>query len=221
MCGRYTLSSPEDIVAEVFELSERRKLPPRYNIAPTQNVPVVMAADAGRVLRMMHWGLIPSWAKAPAIGSRMINARAETLAEKPSFRTAFKRRRCLVVADGFYEWKKLDRGKQPYYIRLADASPFAFAGLWEHWEGADGAAVDSCTIITTQPNELMAALHDRMPVILPQGDHAVWIDPAHGSDDTIMALLRPYHAAAMTAYPVSPLVNSPRNDAAECVRPLA
>lgn len=223
MCGRYTLSSTGEIVAELFRLTDIPELSPRYNIAPTQEVPAVLVDPSGntRQCRMLRWGLIPSWAKDSTIGSRMINARAETVAEKPSFRSAFRRRRCLLVADGFYEWKKLERGKQPYYIRLKDERPFAFAGLWEHWEGAGGEVIESCTIVTTEPNKLVAGLHNRMPVIVSPDGHAAWLDPASASPDALRLLLRPYPPDEMTAYPVSTRVNSPANDVPECVDALA
>ncbi len=167
MCGRYTLKTPIDVVAEHFGLDEYpSSLTPSYNIAPTQEVAAVVEEDEKRKLKMFRWGLVPSWAKDPAIGNKMINARAETVSEKPSFRSAFKRRRCLIVADGFYEWQKTDGGaKQPYHFRMKDSSPFAFAGLWETWDG-DGADVRSCSIITTDANDLMKEIHHRMPVIL-------------------------------------------------------
>jgi putative SOS response-associated peptidase YedK len=165
VCGRYTLKAPKKAIAEAFDLADVPPLLPRYNIAPTQPVPVVRLdpASGERGLALLHWGLIPSWADDPAIGHRLINARAETVAEKPAFRSAFKRRRCLVVADGFYEWKR-ENGKTPYYFRLKDDSPFAFAGLWDRWEKGDE-LVASCTLITCEPNGVVAPVHDRMPVI--------------------------------------------------------
>lgn len=222
MCGRFTLSSPAETVAAIFELSEIPQLQPRYNIAPTQAVASVLYDGGGacRTLRMLHWGLIPSWAKDPDIGSRMINARSETAATKPSFRSAFRRRRCLIVADGFYEWKKIERGKQPYCIRLTDDRPFAFAGLWEHWEGGDGSVIDSCTIITTEPNELTASIHNRMPVILPETAYAPWLDPELTEPSAVQALLRPFPSDQLKAYPVSQCVNSPSNDVPACVEPV-
>jgi putative SOS response-associated peptidase YedK len=236
MCGRFTLTSPADTVAELFELAEVPEIAPRYNIAPTQPVPVVFAGvpDGRRRLAMMHWGLIPPWAPDPGMGARMINARAETVASKPAFRSAFRRRRCLIVADGFYEWQKLEspegRGrprKQPHYIRLRDGRPFAFAGLWERWkppeETEDPRAsdpVESCTIITTEPNELIAALHNRMPAVLHPRDYDVWLDPGTDSADVLQPLLRPYPPDEMEAYPVTTRVNTPSIDARECIQPL-
>jgi putative SOS response-associated peptidase YedK len=165
--------------------------------------------------------LIPSWADDPAIGARLINARAETVASKPSFRSAFRQRRCLIVADGFYEWQKLDRRKQPHYIRLRDGSPFAFAGLWERWDHTGSEPIESCTIITTEPNSLVAPLHNRMPVVLPRDDYAVWLDPEVQKADVLEPLLRPYAAKPMMAYPVSLRVNNPSHDSAECTEPLS
>src|SRR5918993_4030416 len=176
MCGRYTLRTPIDILAEGFEIQEYpSSITPNYNVAPTQEIAaVVEEEDDKRKLEMFHWGLIPSWAKDPSIGNKMINARAETVSEKPSFRTAFKKRRCLIVADGFYEWQKTDNGKQPFYIRMKDSSPFAFAGLWESWDR--GEEIRSCSIITTDANDLMGQIHHRMPVILPPENYGVWLD---------------------------------------------
>jgi putative SOS response-associated peptidase YedK len=165
-----------------------------------------------------RWGLIPSWAKDAKLGARMINARAETVADKPAFRSAVRRRRCLIPSDGFYEWRKLAGGKQPYLIRFTDGSPFAFAGLWERWHDPVGEAVDSCTIITTTPNEVVAELHDRMPVILPQRHHDEWLGSSAVDGDRLDHLLQPHPPAGMEAYPVSTRVNSPRNDDPECVR---
>lgn len=184
--------------------------------ASQQIATVRLAPNNSRELAFLRWGLVPSWADDPAIGYKMINARGETVATKPSFRKAFKARRCLVVADGFYEWQKTDGKKQPHYIRLKHDGPFAFAGLWEHW-GRDGTEIDSCTIITTDANELMAPIHNRMPVILAPTDYDVWLDPAVEEVERLQPLLRPFPAGEMTAYPVSTVVNSPRNETEECV----
>ena len=220
MCGRYTLKSDGQRVAEAFGLAESSDLPQRYNIAPTQNVPVVLEENGTRKLETMHWGLIPSWADDPSIGSRMINARAETVSEKPSFRSAFKRRRCLVVADGFYEWKKADGGKQPHYLRLKDSGPFGFAGLWEKWNVEGGEEIHSCTIITTEPNEVAADIHNRMPVILPLDVYDAWLDPEDDDREELLAMLAPYPAEEMEAYPVSREVNRPANDYPEVLQPV-
>lgn len=222
MCGRFTLTHPDQDLALQFDLPEIPDLQPRYNIAPTQPVAAVRVApeSAVRELALLHWGLIPFWAKDPKIGSRMINARSETAAEKPAFRAAFRRRRCLVVADGFYEWQKLNGGKQPFYIRLHDGKPFAFAGLWEHWEGPDGAVIESCTLLTTEPNDVIRPLHNRMPVILQARDYDLWLDPEVQQAEQLQPLLGPYLPGGMEAYPVSRWVNSPRNDDPRCIEPL-
>ena len=219
MCGRYTLKSDGRQIAKAFGLAESPDLSERYNIAPMQNVPIVLEEN-GRKLQEMHWGLIPSWADDPSIGSRMINARAETVSEKPSFRSAFKRRRCLIVADGFYEWKKTEGGKQPYYLRLKDGGPFGFAGLWESWNVEGGEELRSTTIITTEPNEVAAKVHNRMPVILPREFHDVWLDPENGDREELLAMLAPYPAEEMEAYAVSRSVNRPANDYPEVLQPV-
>jgi putative SOS response-associated peptidase YedK len=221
MCGRYTLTANTQKLAEAFDgLEVPAELPARYNIAPSQAIAVV-ANNGEHKLEFFQWGLIPSWAKDPKIGNKMINARAETLGEKPSFRNAYKRRRCLVLADGFYEWKKEgDKTKTPMYIRLASGEPFAFAGLWEMWQKTEDMIL-SCTIITTEPNELMAQIHNRMPVILPHTAYEQWLDPAERTPDQLDDLLQPFPAGLMTAYPVSKLVNSPANDSRELIEPAA
>ena len=221
MCGRFTLATPGQTIAEAFELQTAPELKPRYNISPTQPVAVIRVVGAGRELAMLHWGLIPSWSKDTAIGSSMINARGETVAEKPSFRTPFRSRRCLILADGFYEWKRDGERKQPYHICMADRRPFAFAGLWDRWAPPDGEPVESCTIVTTAPNGLMAPIHDRMPVILPAAAHARWLDPTVREKERLQELLQPFDASSMRAYPVSPRVNNPRNDDRDCIAPLA
>jgi putative SOS response-associated peptidase YedK len=219
MCGRFTLRSSPRAVAEAFGLSDIPDFEPRYNIAPTQPVAAIRLQEGHRQLSFLHWGLIPSWALDPSIGNRMINARAEGLADKPSFRSAFKKGRCLVVADGFYEWQKAGKAKQPFYITLKDERPFAFAGLAEHWHRG-GQVIDSCTIVTTEPNELMADIHDRMPVILSPDDYDLWLDPEFQGKDKLLSMLRPCAADGMTAYPVNTVVNSPKNEKAECVEPV-
>jgi putative SOS response-associated peptidase YedK len=222
MCGRFTLSAPAKVVAELFELVEEPALTPRYNIAPTQPAPVVLwnRELKRRQFDLLHWGLIPVWADDPSIGSRMINARAETVGMKPAFRSAFRHRRCLIVADGFYEWQKLQRGKQPFYIRMENGGPFALAGLWERWEGADGTIIDSCTILTTEPNEVLRPLHNRMPVVLHSNDHGRWLDAEIQEADSLKPLLCPYSGEKMTAHPVSTRVNNPANDGPSCIEPL-
>jgi putative SOS response-associated peptidase YedK len=222
MCGRFTLTDPDADLAVQFNLPEIPDMRPRYNIAPTQPVAAIRVSPQGsnREMALLHWGLIPFWAKDPSLGSRLINARSETVAEKPAFRAAFRRRRCLVVADGFYEWQKQNGTKQPYFIRLRDARPFAFAGLWEHWEGADASVIESCTLLTTQPNDLLRPVHNRMPVILQPSDYDLWLDPEIQQADRLQPLLHPYSAEEMNAYPVSRWVNSPSNDDPKCIEPL-
>jgi len=218
MCGRFTMASPGEAVAELFELPVVPELAPRWNIAPTQAVAAVRAdAAGGRELVGLHWGLIPSWAKERAIGARMINARAETVAEKPAFRAALRARRCLIVADGFYEWQKAGARKQPWYIRMRDGRPFAFAGLWERWAAGPDEVLDSCTIVTTTPNGVVAPIHDRMPVILERGDYAAWLDPGQRDPARLQPLLRPHPDVAMEAWPVGLRVNNPANDDASCL----
>lgn len=222
MCGRFTLTADESAIQATLPwVHVPEGMQPRYNIAPTQPVAVV-ANDGRNRLDYFVWGLIPSWAKDPEIGSRMINARAETLAEKPSFRSAFRRRRCLILADGFYEWQKTDGGRKvPMYIRLASGQPFAFAGLWENWNSPDGSNILTCTIITTQPNSLMEPIHNRMPVILPPALYPIWLEPGEQDPARLAKLLVPYPPEEMSAYAVSPLVNSPHNDSPVLIQPLA
>ncbi|MEL6263499.1 MAG: SOS response-associated peptidase [Cyanobacteria bacterium J06626_6] len=225
MCGRYTLTKSGEAIARTFDLQCTPAPTPRYNIAPTQPVSAITASPEQREYRIFQWGLVPSWAKDPGIGSRMINARSETAAEKPSFRAAFKRRRCLVIADGFYEWKKAGAKKQPYYIQMGihvgDRSLFGMAGLWEIWESGDGSYLESCTILTTEPNDLMKSIHNRMPVIVPPQDYDQWLEPGDRSREALQSLLRPYDSEAMSAYPVSTTVNNPRNELAACIEPVA
>jgi putative SOS response-associated peptidase YedK len=220
MCGRFSLTTPTEGLRALFGFDELPNLPPRYNIAPTQDVAGVrLAGDDGKPsFTLFRWGLIPSWAKDPSIGSRMINARAETIAEKPAFRAAFRRRRCLIPADGFYEWEKLpDGGKQPWRVALEGGKPFAFAGLWEDWLGADGSEVETCTIVTTDAAPGIAKIHHRMPVILDPGDHMLWL---RGTPDEAAALLHPFRGK-LASYRVSTRVNSVRNDDAALLEPVA
>jgi len=221
MCGRYNLRTTPAELREVFELFREPDWPqPRYNMAPTQTVLAIRFDEHAtpREPALLRWGLIPSWAKDTKIGNSLINARADTIATKPSFRSAFKRRRCLIPASGFYEWQKRDDGKQPYQIAMRSGKPFAFAGLWEQWEKGDG-PIESCAIITTEANDLMAPLHDRMPVILRPDDYDAWLDPASDAG-ALQGLLQPYPDDDLTAYPVSKVVNNPRNDRPECVAPM-
>jgi len=218
MCGRYTLTRRPDAVLDALGIDPTStEFKPRYNISPGQDIAVVANRER-RCTEHFRWGLVPSWAKDAKIGYRMINARAETVAEKPSFRAAFKRRRCLVLADGFFEWRKEGKTKTPIYMRLADDAPFAFAGLWEAWEHGD-APLTSCTILTTTPNEVVAMVHDRMPVIVPPSAYELWLHPDAVDADELRELLLPYPAQAMTAAAVSSLVNKPTIDAPACIEP--
>lgn len=220
MCGRFTLSQSSEIIAKTFHLAEVPTLEPRYNIAPTQMIATVLQIEQNeRQFQLLRWGLIPSWAKDAAMGTRLINARAETVAEKPSFRSAFRHRRCLVIADGFYEWQRQERKKQPFYFRLKDGQLFAFAGLWERWQDPNGNAIASCTILTTEANELLSPIHDRMPVILAPKDYDLWLTDIQNPTN-LQHLLRPYKAEAMTSYAVSTNVNNPANNSPECINSL-
>jgi putative SOS response-associated peptidase YedK len=225
MCGRYTLRVSPAELAEIFAVINSFDWSPRYNIAPTQTVAAVRANrdGQGRELALLKWGLIPSWAKDPKIGSSLINARAETVATKPAFRSAFRKKRCLIAVDGFYEWHAVrgQKVKQPYFIAVNDAPAFAFAGLSEHWTSPEGTPVDTCTIITTTANSLMQPIHNRMPVILDPADYDRWLDPARQDPQDVLPLLKPFPADRMHAVPVSTLVNSPRNESPQCVVPLA
>jgi putative SOS response-associated peptidase YedK len=210
MCGRFTQFHSAPAIAQVFELLDVPELTPHYNIAPTQAIAAVVqpASNPQRELRFFRWGLLPSWSKDPTIGARLINARSETVAEKPSFRAAFKYRRCLIPADGFYEWQRQERKKQPFYFHLQDHRPFAFAGLWEHWQSPDGSEIETCTILTTTANELLEPIHDRMPVILPAENYTIWLDPDLQTAKPLQPLLRPYPAVEMVAYPpIPPIVD--------------
>jgi putative SOS response-associated peptidase YedK len=242
MCGRFTLRTSADAIARQFALLAAPAFVARFNIAPTQPVPVIrMRGDGGtaasgdecgnrfgrcssvpllsprRELVWLRWGLVPGWAKDPAIGGRLINARAETVADKPAFRSAVQRRRCLVVADGFYEWQRTGRKKQPYFIHLRDDRLFAFAGVWEAWEGADHSTLETCAILTTAANELVRPIHDRMPVILSPAGYAAWLDPAIEDPRQLQPLLVPYSSDDMEAQPVGDFVNSPTHDGPRCV----
>ncbi len=221
MCGRFALFAPGESLAEQFLMGSVPMLSPRYNIAPTQPVTAVRLSPRTnqREWALFRWGLIPSWAKDDTFSARMINARAETAAEKPAFRAAFKRRRCLIPADGFYEWQKLNGKKQPMFICAQDGSPLALAGLWEVWHSADGSMIESCTILTTTPNDLMAPIHNRMPVIVEPEDYDLWLNPGQ-RPEAARHLLRPFPSQKLTAYPVSTRVNSPRNDDPSCIVPV-
>jgi putative SOS response-associated peptidase YedK len=220
MCGRFSLTQSVAALSEAFALDDLPEWQPRYNIAPTQTVlAIATLLDKAPQARLLRWGLVPSWANDLTIGAKLINARAETVAEKPSFRAAFKQRRCLILADGFYEWQRTDRKtKQPYYFQLADRQPFAFAGLWERWQGNE-TPIETCTILTTQANDLLQPVHDRMPVIIAPEHYSRWLDSTTTAE-SLQQLLHPYAANAMQSYPVSTAVNSPVNDSPECVEPM-
>ncbi len=221
MCGRYTLSTPAELVAEVVGLEEVWELEPRYNIAPTQEAPIVRAGNGGaRTAELARWGLIPSWATSASIGARTINARSETVGETRAFRDAFRSRRCLVPADGFFEWQKARGGKQTFHLTLEDGTPFAFAGLYESWRQAEESWIRSFTILTTQPNSLVAAIHDRMPVILPRAAQALWLDPTVDDAELLRPLMQAYPAEGMRATPVGSYVNRAGNEGPRCLEPV-
>lgn len=224
MCGRYTLSSPSDDVAALFDLDGTPLLPERYNIAPTQEAAVVrQVTPAGeRRLDYLRWGLIPAWAKEASIGNKLINARGETVSEKPAYKSSFKKKRCLVPTSGFYEWKAEGKLKQPFFIHRKDGKPFAFAGLWSSWKDREsGATVESFNLLTIDPNDVLRPIHDRMPVILAPEDFAAWLDPKNEDTEALQKLIRPAPAEPFEAYPVSRAVNSPGNEGPGLVVPLA
>ena len=221
MCGRFVRKRSSSVMAKDFGVQEiTEDLQPSFNVAPTQLVAVVLNGGEKRLVAM-RWGLVPSWALDPTIGSRLINARAETLTAKAAFREAFKRRRCLVLGDGFFEWRKHGATKTPLFFHLKPERPFGFAGLYETWTPPLGEPLVTCTIITSEPNELVRPVHDRMPVILPKNAEDFWLDPAVNDHTRLLDLLRPYPAEEMDAYPVSNLVNSVKNDSPECIEPAA
>ncbi|MGX1262330.1 putative SOS response-associated peptidase YedK [Rossellomorea marisflavi] len=219
MCGRFSLTESVLELQQQFEFDLFADLQPRFNIAPSQEVFSIISDGKKRRGGTLRWGLVPHWAKEAKIGYKMINARAEGIEEKPSFREPFRKKRCLIIADGFYEWKKVDDRKQPYRFVMKDRKPFAFAGLWETWKKGD-APLHTCTIITTTPNAVTEDVHDRMPVILKRADYDRWLDPSNQAVHMLKSLLVPYPAEEMELYPVSELVNSPKNDVADVLSPL-
>ena len=221
MCGRYSLYADYSTILERFDIEEaaisEEDYSPNYNVAPSQQVLAVVSDGTKNRLGLLKWGLIPPWAKDAKIGYKMINARAETAAEKPSYRNAFKKKRCLVVADSFYEWRKTEDRKIPMRIKLKSDEPFAFAGLWESWKSPEGKTVTTCSILTTKPNELMESIHDRMPVVLSKEAEKIWLDPKIQDAELLGELLIPFDAAKMEAYEVSEAVNSPKNNGPELI----
>lgn len=222
MCGRFTQTQPATVIAQIFQLAEVSETLPQYNIAPSHSVSTVLypTRESCRTYKQLQWGLIPHWSKDPKIGNKLINARAETVAEKPSFRQAFQKRRCLIIADGFYEWKTQPKQKQPYYFHLQNHQPFAFAGLWEQWQDPTGETLETCTIITTEANEIMAPIHDRMPVVLAKKDYEQWLDPTLTDSSQLQPLLHPFPTSEMLAYPVSTKVNKPSVNFPELINSL-
>jgi putative SOS response-associated peptidase YedK len=223
VCGRYRLSRRKQVVEEYFDaVSDEPEWTPRYNIAPTQPVPVIRQnpKEPHRELTLMRWGLIPSWSKDMSGAAMMINARSETAATKPAFRDPLTTRRCLIPADGFYEWVRSGKAKQPYCFEVNDGELFAFAGLWDRWKDPTGQWIKSCSILTTTPNAVTSSVHDRMPVILDRGDYDLWLDPKMTNIEAVSDLLRPYDAQLMRSYPVSSRVNHVVNDDAECSTPI-
>ncbi len=221
MCGRFAFYSPHEAVQDIFGVSFPAPLEPHYNVAPTRFIVTLRAGSEDLEPALLKWGLVPSWAKDPAIGNRMINARSETAHEKPSFRAAFRRRRCVILADGFYEWHSENGRKTPYYISMPDRRPFAMAGLWEHWNGTDGAELQTCTILTTQANHVMRPLHDRMPVILSPDNVRRWCGAV--CDDSAVARQQLGNVTndALVFWPVSTVVNNPRNDGADLIEAVS
>jgi len=221
MCRRYTIDIPPGLLFELFGLTEYPRVTPRYNIAPTQQIPVIRRyGDGQNHLDYLHWGLIPSWAQDKSIGSRLINARSESVTEKPSFRQAIRYRRCLVLASSFYEWKQEGKEKQPWLIRLKDGAPMVFAGLWETWKSPEGDVVESCTMLTTAANRLVAPLHDRMPVVLSRDEYRTWLERTTTDPTGLKKMFQPYPADLMEMWAVSPLVNSVANGGPELVVPV-
>lgn len=222
MCGRYSQTQTGEAIAIAFGLPHRPDLAPRYNVAPGQNIAVIGRANAQspRQLKSLRWGLIPRWAKDHRVGYKLINARSETAATKPSFREALAKRRCLIPADGFYEWQKTTEGKQPFYFHRVDQAPFAFAGLWERWRSPEGEVVTSCTVLTTAANALLKPIHERMPVILPTDAYEPWLDPNLTDARQLQRWMQPDDPESMRCYAVSPRINKPSHDGPDCLTPL-
>jgi putative SOS response-associated peptidase YedK len=218
MCGRFGRIVSDRTLREKYRLERMAQLRDGYNIAPQQSIGAVRTAEDGRELALLRWGLIPSWSKDPKIAFKLTNARAETVAEKPSFRSAFKQRRCIIPASGFYEWKREAKQKQPFYIHPRGEELFSFAGLWETWHDPEGEVIESCAVITTEANEVMRPIHDRMPVILDTEAESVWLD-LHAPVEDLRCLLVPFASDRMEAYPVDPYVNNAKNQGPQCIEP--
>jgi len=217
MCGRYVVNTTKETLSKKFKVKDVPDVKlSRFNIAPTQNILAVRSTEGERELALFHWGLIPSWAKDEKMASKMINARSETVTEKPSYKEAFKRRRCLIPTSGFYEWQKTKEGKQPFYFQMKDEELFAFAGLWDRWKNERDEIIESCTILTTEANEILKPVHERMPVILHESDYDLWFDDDVRKQGLRLELFRPFSADEMKSYAVSSLVNSPSNDDVRC-----
>jgi putative SOS response-associated peptidase YedK len=221
MCGRYTVTSAPEAIRALFGYSEQPNFPPRYNVAPTQPIAIVRLIDGKRQFALVRWGLLPSWVKDPKNFTLLINARGESVAEKPAFRAAMKRRRCLIPADGFYEWKATGARKQPHYVRAKSGEPLAFAGLWETWTGPNGEELETAAIVTTRANKMLASLHERMPVIVPPNAFDLWLDCANVDAETATALIAPAPEALLEAYEVSTAVNRTANDNPQLAEPFA
>lgn len=220
MCGRFDLHIPRELLERIFGAPFLHDIQPHYNIAPSQQIVVVRTDQEGnRQFAFLKWGLIPYWTKDPSIGSKMINARSETVDVKPAFRNSLKHRRCIIPANGFYEWEEVEGKKKPLYVKMKDDSPMLFAGIWDHWKSSEGNEIESCTILTTNSNELIKPLHDRMPLILEAGDVNLWLDTQVTDPEKLKLLLVPYPSEKMGMFPVSEIVNSPRNDNPECILP--
>jgi putative SOS response-associated peptidase YedK len=224
MCGRFTLAAPIDEIIDRFDIQaflEEENYLPSYNIAPSQKVLAVINDGKNNRMGFLRWGLIPTWATSMSIGNKMINARAETLLEKPSFRHSFRKKRCLIIADSFYEWKRHDdKTKTPMRIKLKEDTLFAMAGIWEGWKTPEGTSIYSCSVITTSPNKLMEEIHDRMPVILKRNDEKTWLDPSISDPNRLTSLLKPLEEDVMEAYEVSAQVNSPKNNSIELIQKI-
>ncbi len=220
MCGRFVRVTPTDTIAQEYPVEEIRSIPePSFNITPGQDITVLLQHKKN-LLVSLKWGLIPSWSKDPKIGYKLTNARSETIQEKPSFKEAFNKRRCLIIADGFYEWKEETTGKQPYYIHMKNNHPFAMAGIWESWKSLDGNLINSCSIITTSANDLMRKIHERMPVIISHENVLDWLDVSNQNINFLKSLLHPYNPDEMIAYKVSKSVNSSKYNAPDCIQEI-